>query len=84
MANEVTITSICRACGGTGIDLQIGPGDPVELPCQNCGATGWVTTSDGQVNAGAKISGSYFDDVINKLTDIKEKVDEIKAVVDEL
>ena len=89
MANEVNITSTCRACNGTGIDRHwqddgLGGGEWIEEDCQNCGTVGWVTAADGLLNAGAKISGDFFDDVMEKLNDIKEKVDEIKEIVDEL
>lgn len=96
MANEVKITSTCRACNGTGLDRHWqddgqGGGSWIEQDCGNCFATGEVQAVDGLVPAGSKISGDYFDDVIDELADIKEKVnknkevlDEIKTIVDEL
>lgn len=94
-ANEVKITSTCRACKGTGIDRHWegpeGTGHWVEQECENCSGTGEVQAADGLLNRGAKISGDYFDDVIDKLTDLEskladleEKIDEIKEVVDQL
>jgi len=89
MANEVTITSVCKSCNGTGIDSHydgdgIGGLVLVEQDCVNCGATGVVSGVDGLEPRVVTISGEFFDDLMDKINDLIEKVDEIKEVVDGL
>ena len=61
MANEVIITSECKACLGTGVNrYETSPGQWVEDDCELCLATGYVSGSDGVSNVNAKISAPPF------------------------
>ena len=89
MPNEVTIKSVCKACDGTGIDSHynsdgLGGKVLVEQDCGNCGATGVVSGVDGIRDSAVTISGEFFDDLMDKIDDLIEKVAEIKVVVDGL
>ena len=69
----------CLECNGTGTLTHNLPngGAVVSNPCPHCGATGKKVSETEWVDT------TYFDekfgDVFDKLADIKEKVDEIKA-----
>ena len=74
MANEVILTKVCQACSGSGIDRhvisdELGGEIIVEQECVNCVGTGKEVIGT--------ISGDFFDDIMDKCNDIKEKVDEL-------
>lgn len=60
-------TSVCQACGGTGIDERASGGGYNEIPCRNCHGTGQQathTTTPGPVNdgttSGPPVGGARF------------------------
>jgi len=68
-----SITLKCGRCGGTGIDNNSADenGDTINVPCLSCGETGRI---EAFVLDDADIMDK-FDDIIDKLNDIKEAVD---------
>jgi len=82
MVEEIKIYLRCRRCLGTGSagfpdpDGE-GPMLPVtENPCKECGGTG--RTSDVQF-----VVTDVFDDIMDKVSDVKEKCDEIMDKLNE-
>ena len=76
---DIKLNQGCSACKGTGIRYyNASPGGPLiqENPCLECGG-------DGRATAPFSIEAEWFDDITDKLADIKEKVDEIMDKLNE-
>ena len=69
--SDADIKSQCSRCLGTGQEETGIP--PVKIPCSACGATGYQEKD--------KIDTTDLND---KLADLKEKLDETKAVCDDI
>ena len=65
---------VCHECHGE-TTIPTSDIDPTPLPCLHCNSTGYEPISMGKVDDS---------DIMDKLNDLKEKVGEIKAVVDAL
>ena len=94
--STIKILETCPKCDGTGIDTYESGENPIEKPCENCGAVGTreLAFSDDLKTELSAIraktdnlpddTASDLDDIMDKCNEIKEKCDEIKEVVDEL
>lgn len=70
---EIKFTTFCQGCEGTGIRrYNAFPDGPLveENPCSKCGGDGVRTLFKG-------VESSLFDDILDKLGDIKEQCDSI-------
>jgi len=77
---DIKFITQCQACNGTGIrTYNASPNGPLvtEDPCTKCGGDGVRVLAKG-------LEGTWFDDVTDKLADIKEKVDENAATLKEI
>lgn len=72
IGGESRINNPCLGCGGSG---EVN--GKFHIPCFGTG----ITQGGGALPIFLK---EFYDDSMNKLNDIKQKVDEIKVVVDEL
>lgn len=76
MASVYKISETCRVCFGSGVELTAdGQGGLTnsEQPCEACGATGKIGVGEVDLTD----LEDKLDDVIDKLADIKEKLDEM-------
>jgi len=80
MAQTIQVYEICRACGGDGVRTSTGSqdGTPVSTStaCNACAGTGKFLNATLEFDPGN-------DDLMDKLNDIKEKVDEIIEMLNE-
>jgi len=83
MAQEVEVHKHCPGCGGDGIYTG-GVINDTSVPCTQCGGDGRQTIGYVHLDPGLDELATAIADVLDKCKDIKEKVDEIKTVVDAL
>ena len=60
---DIRLLNVCGTCNGSGVI------EGTETPCPACGGDGFSTSN-------TSIESSVFDDILDKLNDIKEKLDE--------